>query len=350
MAFPETMTSNPPELAAPRVAWQAQGRLPNFLIIGAARSGTTTLHYVLGQHPQIYMSPNKETNFFSFYCNDGQVPQVTRVEDVAIIDQRSVKTLEDYCFLFRGVNKEIAIGEASPSYLLVPEVPLAIRESIPDAKIIVVLRQPIEKAYSHYLRKCPGLYSYGEDFAEVLERDEQRIAAQGRGTSFLGHCRYYSCLKRYYEVFEHDRIKVCLFEELEHDPEAFYADLFRFLGVDPGFKPDVSIKYNQSGLGKARPLVFVTQGGLSLRRRLIQHLPPNMASRLSRWRHKLRSANIDKPPPLDPALRRALTRRYFEEEIRKLQDLIGRDLSSWLAQAIAAVTLYRGLLDIACHV
>ena len=307
------------------------GRLPNFLIIGAARSGTTTLHYVLGQHPQIYMSPNKETNYFSFYCSDGAVPIVTRKEDVRVIDQRSVKTLDEYCMQFRGVVNEIAIGESSPSYLLMPDVPATIQRMIPDAKIIAILRQPIDKAYSHYLRKVQtNIYSLADDFGEVLEMDNARVAREGRGASFLAHCQYSECLKRYYDMFDRDRIKVCLFDDMEQRPAEFYADLFTFLGVDPTFVPDSRTKYNQSVLEKQNPILYKLMVRLELRRRAIKHLPPRMAQSAFRLGHRLLSASVKRPPSLSDEARRELTQRYFADEIRRLEALIGRDLSHWL--------------------
>ncbi|MGF1607964.1 MAG: sulfotransferase [Kiloniellales bacterium] len=307
------------------------GQLPNFLIIGAARSGTTTLHYVLGQHPQIYMSPNKETNFFSYYHCAGEVPGFIRREDRRSVDSRSVKSLDEYKRLFRGVTREIAVGETSPSYLLTPGLAETIQRFVPDAKIIAVLRQPIDKAYSHFLRKCrTNIYSFTTDFGQVLEQDEERIERDGRGTSFLGHGRYTERLKRYYDVFGPDRVKVCLFEDMESRPHEFYADLFQFLGVDASFQPDVSTKFNQSGEHKSSTLARFTRIGMPWKGHIRRNLPPAVVTRLSRWRHKVQSANTERPPELPAELRRQLTRRYCADDIASLQKLIGRDLSHWL--------------------
>jgi len=311
-----------------------EGRLPTFFIIGAGRSGTTSMHYVLGQHPQIYMSPNKETNFFAYYCSDWQTPPCTRREDISSIDGRSVKSLEDYRQLFRGVTQETAIGETSPSYLLTAGVPQAMLSFVPDAKIIAVLRQPIEKAYSHLQRKAAtGIYPPDIALAAALEQDEARIAREGRGTSFLSHCRYYPRLKPYYDVFRRDRIKICFFEDMEQRAEDFYNDLFRFLEVDPSFRsPDASTRFNQSGKQTgSSALLRLTQISKPLRSRLRQQLPPSVVTRLSRWRHRLMSENIERAPELPAELRRSLTKQYFEDDIRKLEGLIGQDLSRWLA-------------------
>ena len=120
-------------------------RLPNFLVIGAARSGTTTLHYTLGQHPEIFVSPMKETNFF-LLDDSGELPgwvnEATR--------RTMPRTLQQYAALFEdATERHIAIGESSPSYLHGP-VALRIKTSLPDFKLIAILRQPVEQALSIY--------------------------------------------------------------------------------------------------------------------------------------------------------------------------------------------------------
>ncbi|MGH6947347.1 MAG: sulfotransferase family protein [Kiloniellales bacterium] len=304
--------------------------LPNFFIIGASRSGTTTLHYMLAQHPQIYMSPVKETNFFAVHCSDGAVPRCTRLEEVAGVDRRSVKDVDEYRLLFAGASDEIAIGETSPSYLLTAGVPEAIRSVIPQAKIIAVLRQPVDKAYSHFFRRVPSIYSRDSDFVSVLEQDEARVRGEGRGTSFLSQGFYHDRLKRFYDVFERDRIRICLFDDMKTRPEEFYADLFRHLGVDERFQGDFSARFNQTGNPKNRLIARLTCIGKPLRRQLNRYLPTALVAHLARWQHIVESANLERPPALSPDLRRTLTERYYVEDIEKLQVLIGRDLSHWL--------------------
>jgi hypothetical protein len=318
----------------PTDAMQTQdaGRMPNFLIIGAARSGTTTLHYVLDQHPQIYMSPNKETNFFSYYCSGGQVPLCTRLEDIGNVDSRSTVRMDDYQRLFRGVSTQIRFGESSPSYLVTAGVPEAVRSLIPQAKLIAILRQPIDKAYSHFMRKCQAqLYRITDDFGAVLEQDEARIKREGRGISFLGHGRYHDYLRRYHDVFGPDQLKVCLFDDMEERPEEFYADIFRFLGVDESFRADTGAKFNQSGAAQQSMVARLAHASKPIRRQVQRNLPPALLRSVTRWWHQHQSRNVEKPVQLSPALRRALTERYYRDEIAKLEGLIGRDLSHWFA-------------------
>ena len=121
--------------------------MPNFLIIGAMRAGTTSLYHYLKQHPQVYMSPVKEPRFFAL---EGEKPDPGRPTDERLMNH-SITDIEAYRALFQAVSKETAIGEASPLYLYSPKAPERIRHYIPDAKLIAVLRDPVERAYSHFL-------------------------------------------------------------------------------------------------------------------------------------------------------------------------------------------------------
>lgn len=122
--------------------------LPNFLIIGAAKAGTTSLYHYLAQHPQIYMSPIKEPNFFALEerCVDFRGPG-----DHLYIKQFSVTELERYRSLFQGVTHEQAVGEASPLYLYSPVAPARSHRYVPEMKLIAILRHPVDRAYSAFL-------------------------------------------------------------------------------------------------------------------------------------------------------------------------------------------------------
>ncbi len=113
--------------------------MPNFLIVGAMKCGTTALYYYLEQHPQIFMSPVKEPNFFCFEGREG------------LDSGNSITDIAAYRGLFRGVSSERAIGEASHCYLYEPRAVERIKHYTPDARLIAILRSPIERAYSHFL-------------------------------------------------------------------------------------------------------------------------------------------------------------------------------------------------------
>ncbi len=118
--------------------------LPNFLIIGATKSGTTSLYRYIGQHPDVYMSLIKELRFFVVNGSGAQLYRGPTDDS-----RYPVTCLGDYLSYFEGAAAETAIGEATPEYLVVPEDPKRIRQRIPHARLIAILRDPTERAYSH---------------------------------------------------------------------------------------------------------------------------------------------------------------------------------------------------------
>ncbi len=123
---------------------------PNFFVIGAARSGTTSLYHYLKQHPQIYISPVKEPRFFAFKGVADNLDSYYEPSGSDIVKE-SITSFEAYCALFQGVSCEKAIGEASPLYLWSSKACENIHQTIPDAKLIAILRDPVERAFSHFL-------------------------------------------------------------------------------------------------------------------------------------------------------------------------------------------------------
>lgn len=308
-------------------------RLPDFLIIGAPRSGTTTLHYCLGQHPEVFVSPNKETNFFLFEGSDAPPSGMSGIE----YDRqrpRSVTTLDEYAALFAGASDvHRAIGEASPSYLMFAEVAERIRRRLPDAKLIAILRQPVEQAFSLYMVRGGGSlpqHGLAEAFVEALASGATGWPGRPReGRPLAEYGLYHRHLSPFFERFAPERIKVVLFEDLERDSEALFADLFRFLEVDAGFRPDLSQRYNQSGMPRSGMLHRALSASPRVKRLLRQMLPHQAVDRVARLYHRLRTANLNRTQALPPTLRRELTERFYADDIRALERLLGRDLSIW---------------------
>jgi len=308
-------------------------RLPNFLVIGAPRSGTTTLHYSLGQHPEVFVSGNKETNFFLFE-DSGEPPAGMSAEEYRRQRARSVTALDDYAELFAEASDEHrAIGEASPAYLMFPEVAERIRQRLPDARLVAILRQPVDQALSLYTARSGGdlpANGLAEAFIDTLasgatgwpggQRDGRPIAEYGL---------YHRHLLPYFERFAPAQIKVVLFEDLQRDSAALFADLFRFLGVDDRFRPDLSHRYNESGTPRSAMLHQALSGSPQIKRLLRRILPHQTAYHLARLQHRLRGANLNRTPALPPALRRELTERFYADDIVALERLLGRDLTVW---------------------
>lgn len=292
--------------------------MPNFLIIGAQKSGTTSLYYYLKQHPQVYMSPVKEAHFF-----DDEEGGKRSFRGPGRSSPPAVSSIDDYSALFGGVTDETAVGEASPSYIYVPEAPRRIRYRIPDAKLIAILRDPADRAYSAFLHTSRTGREPLTDFAQALREEEDRIRNDWHP---LYHYRargfYHAQLGRYFDVFGQDRVGVYLYEDLRADPRVVLQDIFGFLGIDEGFVPDMSVRYNVSGLPR-------NKAARTLVRRLNATTPVLKRFLPFELRQRIKSRIFTKPPPLASNIRRELIEAY-RPDIMKLQDLIQRDLSRWL--------------------
>lgn len=290
--------------------------MPNFLIIGAMKSGTTALYYYLEQHPQIYMSPVKEPNFF---CVGGQESS----------DSEAVTRIGAYQHLFKGVSDEKAIGEASHCYLYEPEAVARIQQYVPDAKLVAILRNPVDRAYSHFLHMVRNGTEPLTDFAQAIRKEETGALQTRSFQDYIGRGRYYEQLKRYFDAFDRKQVKVYLYEELGNAPLDTLRDTFRFLGVDDSFVPDVSLRRNVSGYPRYKALDEFLRRPSSIKDALKVYLPARLRWRLSEAFDALKTRNLVEPPAVQPEVRRQLVGVY-REDILKLQELIQRDLSDWL--------------------
>jgi hypothetical protein len=300
---------------------------PNFLIIGAAKSGTTALWHYLKQHPQIYMSPRKHTRHFSFEVEDpgfrGPGPRDPSVP-FAIVDN------EAYHELFGDATNEPAIGEASHSYLYRPEAPQRIREYATHMKLIAILRHPTERAFSHYRQMVRDGRESITDFVLALEEEESRVRDYWwPDFHYVQAGLYYDQLGRYFDLFDRDQIRIYIYEDFSANPYRVLRDIFDFLDVDPTFTPRVAARYNASGLPKNKVVQAFLQNLRRARPIVKQVAPQALYQSLLRVGSELHNQNLTKAG-LSAEVRRRVTDDYFREDIQKLQGLIDRDLSAWL--------------------
>jgi hypothetical protein len=293
--------------------------MPNFLIIGAAKAGTTALHTYLRQHPQVYMTPEKETNFFAFEGEsiNFQGPGDRALKDFSIID------LPTYQAEFRGVINEVAIGEACPIYLYNYQAPKRIKNYIPNVRLIAILRNPVARAYANYLHLIRDDREPLPDFALALEDEANRIANNWEWFWHYRQLGYYSSqLKRYYDIFDRNQIKVYLYDDLRSNSLALLEDIFQFLEVESSFIPDLDIKPNKSGMPKNKIAHYFLTKPNPVKTILKPLFPNNL-------RQKIQHQNLN-TPQLSEEIKAKLTAIY-REDILQCQDLIKRDLSGWLA-------------------
>jgi hypothetical protein len=292
--------------------------MPNFLIIGAGKSGTSSLYYYLKQHPQVFMSPVKEPNFFAYDPKhkgwNGPVKSLNN----------SIRTLEDYLKLFENVRDEKAIGEASPS-TFGPYACQQVKTYIPHGKFICILRQPVDAAYSAFLHLRREGNEPESDFLKAYRATDYR--KKNNWAPFFLYRRTHSRLiEHWIKQFSREQFHFCLTDDLKTDAMRTIKDVFRFLGVDETFEPELS-KRNTGYQIRIQTLSrWSTSPASGLPGAVRQLIPAKFRQRL---RTKIIAWNQVPIPPLNPQVRNKLTEE-LRGDIVRIQDLIGRDLKHWL--------------------
>lgn len=310
---------------------------PTFLIVGAVKAGTTSIHEYLQMHPEVYMSPVKETNHFSDADMLFEHFNVDYKQDINVnldkylagpmdtkIHIAHVRTAQQYDALFKHVAQQKAIGEVSNSYLYCPSTAHVIKQALPDVQIVMILRNPIERLYSQFLMNVKLGKIAERDLLKEIQADQAK-AIKGWGVShlYLEVGLYYEQVKRYTDLFPADKIKILFYDDYKQHPKAVMQDLFAFLGVDPQFEPDMSQRYNEAGMPRFGKLNYwLTQIGLyGLVKRIF---PADIKERLKSVIYTKK--NI---PTITPA-ERAWLIDYYRADVQQLGMLLQRDLSHWL--------------------
>lgn len=300
--------------------------MPNFLIVGAPKSGTTSLYQYLKQHPQVFVNSTiKESNFFV-------EPKKILGSGPRFYGENSYgKTLKDYQQLFEDVSvAHTAIGEICPVYLpfyenTIPNIKKYLNE---DVKIIIILRNPIDRAFSHYMHNVRDT-DEKLSFEDALKLENERINKSYWNSFYLTKLGfYYNQVKAYKENFIN--VKVFLFEDLRKDN--FFKELFEFLEVDSTLKINNEKSYNKSGRPKNKILQeFLVNENISKKyfKSIFKNiLPRTIKDQLLGLQAILLDNNLEKEH-MHPATREKL-KNIFKEDIEKLSKLINRDLSHWL--------------------
>lgn len=285
--------------------------MPDFIIIGAVKAGTTSLYHYLGQHPSIQMSQNNWPRFFHI---DNPPPNFHKLK-AKYGDSLLSESLWRYRLMCHpGVPRTYSAykkmwplrkqgqlhGEVSPTYLYDASVPAKIQNRLPNIKLIAILRQPAARAYSHFVMDVTHGWVPENNFTLALKREPRNIDEFWWGLRhYLRHGLYSHRIEQLLTIFDSEQIKIMLYDDYQSMPGKFIQDIFSFIGVDPSFKVNMETRHNQ-GL-----IVVQNKDGGGNKRQLV------------------------KPPPLPVTASQSLT-KYFRNDIKRLQDLTQRDLSAWL--------------------
>ena len=295
---------------------------PNFFLIGAGKSGTTSLYYYLKQHPQIFMSPVKEPKYFALVGHDLDF----RGPGDARIVAQTTTTAEAYLELFSGVTDEPVIGEASTIYLNTDDSARRIHEQVPHARLVAVLRHPADRAYSAYMHLRRDGYETLHSFTAALDAEPERIRQGYYYHWYLRTRGYYGRqLQTYFERFPRDHIRIYLYEDFAASPLRVLSDIFRFLDIDDTFEPDVSAQHNQSGIPRNLAVQKLLTRSHPAKEWLKRFIPERVGHRVI----SMMQRGVIATPGMPPEVRARLTEDY-RDDILLLQDLIQRDLSHWL--------------------
>jgi hypothetical protein len=296
--------------------------LPDFVVIGAARSGTTAIHSYLRQCPEIFLPSVKEPNFFAYE----DVKLDVKGPGAEFINN-SVTTLAEYKALFAGAGSNAIKGEASPLYLYEPDAPVNMARHVPNAKIVVILRNPIEQAWSHFLYARKLAIETEPDFTKALMKEAERLAKGWQPLfGYSQFPRYGTQLKRWMKHFDRDQFFIRTYDDFTADPEKVMREMASFVGVKQPFVPDMSKKLNAGGVPKStafqdflmRPNPITGAIGLIVPQR-------------TRWaiRDWLASFNVRKELEMAENAREILRER-LAAEIMDTGRLLERDLRHWL--------------------
>lgn len=285
----------------------SSGRFPTFFVIGAAKSGTSSLFRHLEGHPQVWVPPGKEIHYFDH-------PAATRPD------------LDWYRAQFAAAPPGLAVGDLTPNYLVRPWAAAEIAEVVPDARLVAILRNPVDRAHSHFQMQ--------EAKFPVCARFEDIVAAELAGqriewphSAYIDEGRYAVQLERYLEHFEPEQLLVLLFEDLQRDPAATMKTLCVHLGVDSNFAPpNLGQRFNQT-----RPVRSPRLRRVMLRLHLWRTAPS-----IARLLDRLNERSTYRP--MSPELREELLELYTPDNAR-LADLLGRDLSAWSSGGVSTLRI-----------
>lgn len=301
--------------------------LPDLFLIGAQKAGTTSLHHWLGQHPQVLMSRIKEPGFFSWLdwmdLDGGPEPDEgsTWRPGLAALappirDRQTYESLfadaEALRLRFQGI---CAVGESSTDSLYAPHAAARVAELVPDAKVVVLLRQPAERAWSNWRHARRQGREPIEDFEAALDAEPERIAARwGPMWHYTAKSRYAPQLDRWLRRFD---VHVVLTDELDADPVGVCQAIYRHVGISADFLTDCRSRYNVGSAPRG-----IQQEG-QLHRALVA-----LGARVPwPYRRQVRD-RLFPTPKMDPALRARVTAR-FVDDIDATEALIGEGLSAW---------------------
>jgi len=270
------------------------------------KAGTTSLYEYLSKVPEIYMSPKKEPRYFS--VND---------EDPAVI---SIREKQEYLDLFHNVVDEKIIGEASPTYIYDSEAPKLIHKVSPNARILISLRDPIQRAYSAYFHQKRNGITNSESFHQVLEKVMNNKKVRPRINRIFSDGLYYESIKRYLDIFGKDQVKIIFFDDLIKNTLTTMNKIVKYLGLNFVFENSDFEVHNPYVISKNELITNTLRDHQGFKKILRKFIP-------SSTREKINKAMFvyEEKPKMDENDRKTLI-KFYTEDVLKVKKLLGKDL------------------------
>lgn len=316
-------------------AWSQVQRRPNFFVVGAPKCGTTSMYHFLRTHPDIFM-PYDNERFWK-----AKEPHHL-ADDLGITAKGRIESKKNYFELFQGARHERRIGEASALYFYSASAAERIKNEFPNAKVIIMLRPPLELMLSWHQDCLRFGHDDISDFEHAIEAEEARKNGQRIPEFCIYPSRliytemgaYLTYVQRYLQIMGESNVKIFLLEDLHRDPSCVYKETLEFLELDSSYEPDFKVyhrgsQHSSSDVGgqklklmilkKARPIFDI-----------FQRLSPEQQDRI---RNLYKMALPKKPPPENSPEFLNNLRLSFTDEVEELGKLLNRDLSHWLQPA-----------------
>jgi len=302
-----------------------EARVPDFLIVGAAKSGTTSMYHYLRQHHQIFMPQRKEPHFFS--SMDSSKDRVENYKTHGKTKKGKLRRYEDYVDLFEPAKREQIVGEASTSYLpgyerTIDNIKSVYRDRYEELKIIAILRHPAERAFSNYLFYVRNGW-VTSSFEDIFNpKTIEKMTPNDSSYAIVQGGMYYKGVKNYLEQFP--KTKIYLLEDLK-EIRVMLKDLFDFLEVEASVEVRTDAQVNPSGIPKYKNFVRFL---LRMSNPIKSQVPQKYWLTMGKIRDSMLKRAMYKPQ-LDPLMKLKLNEIY-RSDVLSLQELLGRDLSHWM--------------------
>ena len=288
---------------------------PTFLVIGGQKCGTTSLYRYLDEHPDVFTGPVKELRFFS-----GE----SISQEAAPTSGPPISDFKAYREYFERDSKYQAAGEASPSYIFYPGTAERIHRHLPDVRIIAILRDPIDRAFSEYWHHWRMGRQLNDDFLGfVLSEDVDAVPQFGDLRDCVRRGLYYRQLKPYFRLFDREQLLTLFYEDLTSNAQELMQRAYEFVGVNPKFEPNTTRTHNQGTMPKMDWKYIAAR----VIERGIDWTPLEESTRMQYRRQVRRKVQSQRREP--PVEVRQKLIPLFEDDVRKLESLVGRDLASW---------------------